>query len=130
MDFAAAVKTCLGKYATFRGRASRSEYWYFTLFMAISGSIAQVIDIATSGKAGVASVIYVIAMFVPSLAVIVRRLHDADRSGWWYLLIFFPVIGPVLLVVWFCRRGTPGGNRFGDDPLTSAVPGVVAGSAM
>jgi uncharacterized membrane protein YhaH (DUF805 family) len=58
-----------------------------------------------------------LALFLPGLAVSVRRLHDTDRSGWWVLLFLIPLIGAIVLLIWYCSRGTPGGNRFGPDPL-------------
>ncbi len=62
-----------------------------------------------------------LALLLPGLAVAVRRLHDVDRSGWWYLLVLVPVVGIVVLVVWFCRKGTAGPNRFGDGGATAAA---------
>ncbi len=61
--------------------------------------------------------IFSIATIVPSLAVQVRRLHDIDKSGWWILISFIPIIGAIWLIVWFCLKGTEGDNRFGSDPL-------------
>ena len=58
-----------------------------------------------------------LALLLPNLAVLVRRLHDTDRSGWWYWIILVPLIGGILVLVWFCSRGTDGGNRYGADPL-------------
>lgn len=117
MDFVTAVKTCLSKYATFQGRASRSEYWYFTLFTFLLSLIAGIIDEAIGSQFGVMSAILTIAIMVPGIAVAARRLHDTDRSGWWQLLFIVPVLGIILLIVWFCTKGTPGPNRFGEDPL-------------
>jgi uncharacterized membrane protein YhaH (DUF805 family) len=120
MDFVTAVKTCFGKYATFSGRACRSEYWFFALFFLIVLLIAGVVDAALEVPALQAVVL--LALFVPSLAANVRRLHDIDRSGWWYLITFIPLIGGLLLIFWFCGRGTAGPNRFGEDPLPLALP--------
>lgn len=117
MDFITAVKTCLGKYATFQGRACRSEYWYFTLFNFILGMIANVIAAASLGVLAVLPVILMIGLLLPGVAVLVRRLHDTDRSGWWWLILLVPLVGVILLIVWFCKQGTVGANRFGEDPL-------------
>lgn len=120
MDFWTAVKTAYSKYVTFKGRAPRSEYWYFVLFCMLVAIVASILDFGLFGHNGVFYLIVTFANFLPSLAVAVRRLHDADRSGWWFLIVFVPLIGAIVLIVWFCMRGTPGVNRFGDDPLGQA----------
>jgi uncharacterized membrane protein YhaH (DUF805 family) len=114
MDFGTAVKTCLIKYANFSGRASRSEYWYFALFYLIVDLVAIVIDAAVSGMHGFSpvSLIVSIALFLPSMAVLFRRLHDTDRSGWWSLIGLVPLVGGVVLIVFLCQRGTGAPNRF------------------
>jgi uncharacterized membrane protein YhaH (DUF805 family) len=121
MDFMTAVKTCLGKYATFQGRAARSEYWFFTLFMFILSMIASVIAGASLGALSVLPAVLMIGLFLPSIAVSVRRLHDLDKSGWWLLIVLVPLLGGLLLLVWACMRGTEGQNRFGSDPLWTAL---------
>ncbi len=113
-----AVKSVFGKYATFQGRACRSEYWYFYLFDVIVFLIAGIVDLAIFGyDVNVVSSIWALATFIPAIAVAVRRLHDIDRTGWWLLLHFVPLIGLIILLVWFCTRGTAGPNRFGENPL-------------
>ncbi|EME70376.1 hypothetical protein H261_08638 [Paramagnetospirillum caucaseum] len=121
MDFMTAVKTCLGKYATFQGRAARSEYWFFTLFNIILSMIASVIAGASLGVLSVLPMILMIGLFLPTLAVSIRRLHDLDKPGWWFLIILVPVVGGLVLLWWFCRRGTEGQNMFGSDPLWTAL---------
>lgn len=121
MDFITAIKTCLGKYATFQGRAIRSEYWYFTLFNLILNLMASVIAGASLGALTVLPVIVLIALLVPSIAVSIRRLHDLDKSGWWVLLALIPLIGAIILLIWSIKRGTVGLNRFGADPLPEAI---------
>ena len=118
MDFVTAIKTCLTKYVGFAGRAPRSEYWNFTLFL-----IVVSIALAAAGLDQVGS-FFSIATLLPSLAVGVRRLHDTDRSGWWLLLLLVPLVGMIVLIVWFVRPGTQGANRFGDDPLQQAQPAL------
>lgn len=130
MGFTAAVIACFSKYATFAGRARRAEFWWFALFnfgvMLILSAIAMgslrsrggMMD----GGPNPVGTLYWLAVFLPSLAVAVRRLHDTDRSGWWVLLQFLPVIGPLVLIWFFATPGTAGPNRFGPDPL-SAPPG-------
>jgi len=128
MDFTTAIKTCLRKYADFQGRAPRSEFWYFRLFYAlvvIGGFLLMgiVAGAAGSDSGGGASslvaivvILFMFAMFLPDLAVTVRRLHDRDMSGWWFLIAFVP-FGGIVLLVWFCMKGTDGENRFGSDPF-------------
>ena len=69
--------------------------------------------------------IYACAVLIPAIAVTVRRLHDTDRSGWWFLIVLIPVIGPIVLLVFMIIDGTPGPNRFGPSPKEVA-PAVVA----
>ena len=114
MGFVDAIKSGFGKYVTFSGRAARSEYWYWTLFTIILSIVTGIID-AVLGL-NIISPIASLAMFLPSLAVAARRLHDLDRTGWW-LLIAFTGIGVILLIIWDCIKGTTGPNRFGADPL-------------
>lgn len=110
----------LKKYADFKGRSRRSEYWYFVLFnilavMAIamiSGILSSVIGDAAFGL----TAIYYIGIIIPSLAVAVRRLHDTGRSGWWYLIGLIPIIGGIVLIVFFCEDSKPGSNQWGPNP--------------
>ena len=113
MSFGEAISVCFSKYATFSGRAARPEYWYWVLFTVLASVIFVLIELNASANAGRAlDAIFNIATVIPSIAVAARRLHDTDRSGWWQLLVFIPVIGWVLLLIWLCQPGTPGGNRF------------------
>ena len=117
MNFQTAVKTCLTKYVTVSGRAARSEYWYWVLFGVLVGIVANIVDaILFGGNSRPVSSIVSLAILLPGIAVSVRRLHDLDRSGWWYLLVLIPVVGWIVLLVWFIGRGTVGSNRFGEDP--------------
>jgi uncharacterized membrane protein YhaH (DUF805 family) len=106
MNFQDSVKTCLSKYVDFKGRASRSEYWWFILFSFILQIVAQLIN------QNLVAVV-AIALLLPSLAVLVRRLHDIDYSGWWALLLLVPLIGPIVLIIFAATKGTVGPNRFG-----------------
>jgi uncharacterized membrane protein YhaH (DUF805 family) len=126
--------TPLRKYATFRGRARRAEFWWFTLLAALLEVAALTIDfrmghgpftdaaLATPDGAwtlnaiGPAYVAVTLFLLLPSIAVAVRRLHDINRSGWYYLVGLAPIIGPVMLLFWFFKRGTAGGNDYGPDP--------------
>jgi uncharacterized membrane protein YhaH (DUF805 family) len=133
MGFTTAVATCFRKYATFQGRARRSEYWWFTLFNFIITFVLEIVSgmftVSTPGQppntmGAVLLGVYFLATFLPGLAVMVRRLHDTDHSGWWYFIILVPLIGFILLLVWFCSKGTDGPNRYGQDPLGGGVAAV------
>jgi uncharacterized membrane protein YhaH (DUF805 family) len=124
MGFTKAIKAGFQNYVGFNGRAARSEYWYWTLFVYLLLIVAWLIDMTVFGfnTTGVnpMTVLAALATLLPTLAVSARRLHDIDRSGWWALLIF-TVIGYVVLIYWACLRGTVGTNRFGPDPLEGKV---------
>ncbi|MBE1236303.1 DUF805 domain-containing protein [Phaeovibrio sulfidiphilus] len=139
MEFIPAVKQGLKKFFTFRGRASRSEFWWFYLFLCLVNTAlyfvllvpamasqvqfdpetAQFAADPDGGGVGLL-VLYLLAllvMFIPFMSAAVRRLHDGGRSGWWFLLSFIPVVGPIVLLIWWCTRGTSGPNAWGPDPL-------------
>ena len=116
--FTSAITICLTDYAKFSGRAPRSEYWFFALFTALTEIAGEIIDISVFRIGhGSFSLLIQLALLIPSLAVLVRRLHDIDRGGWWCLIVLIPFIGMIVLLVWACTRGTAGPNRFGADPL-------------
>lgn len=117
MDFQTAVRTCLSKYVTFDGRAPRSEFWWWTLFTILANFVAVAIDAAILGMPAI-QVIVALGLILPGIAVGIRRLHDLDKSGWWYLLVFVPIVGALILIFFFIQPGTRGGNQFGPDPLT------------
>ena len=119
MNFTQAVSSVLGKYATFAGRACRSEFWYWTLFTIIVSIILSFVDagLFASNQYGVLGLIFSLAVFIPGLAVTVRRLHDINRSGWWILIILIPLIGVLVLLYWEVSKGTEGTNEYGDNPL-------------
>ncbi|RME14739.1 MAG: DUF805 domain-containing protein [Alphaproteobacteria bacterium] len=119
MTFAAAVRTCLARFADFSGRAPRSEFWWYVLFLMAADAVLTRLDAALLGTPVVPflSGIFSLAMLLPTVAVAVRRLHDLDKAGWWYLLVLVPLVGVIVLIVWFASPGTPGGNSFGPDPL-------------
>ena len=132
MGFGRAVSAYFTNYANFNGRSSRSAYWWVFLFNVIVAFILALTDQALGlawtlqTAAGPMSLgygpiysIYLVAVIVPSIALSVRRLHDRDQSGWWFLLVFIPLVGAVILLIWFCLPGTPGENRFGPNPLAT-----------
>jgi uncharacterized membrane protein YhaH (DUF805 family) len=121
----------LKKYAVFAGRARRKEFWFFTLFNVLIAVALAIIDMFTGTfdedvGLGLLSGLYALAMIVPSIAVTVRRLHDTDRSGWWYLLVLVPLIGGLVILVFMLLDSTPGSNRFGPNPKEESGPGVLA----
>jgi len=129
MDVSSAVVSCVTKYATFRGRALRSEFWYFFLFCFLVGFGLDVLE-RFDERVWFFYVAFHVVTFLPSLAVNVRRLHDIDRSGWWLLLLLVPIVGLVIVIVWTCMPGTDGPNRFGDPdaglPADTAAPAAAA----
>ncbi len=106
MTFGESIRTCFSKYATFSGRASRSEYWWFFLFNFLVSLGCGMISDTLSG-------LFSLAVLLPSLAVGVRRLHDIDKSGWFLLVWLIPVVGWIMQIYWATREGKEP-NRFSD----------------
>jgi uncharacterized membrane protein YhaH (DUF805 family) len=118
MGFSRAVRLGFSNYVNFSDRACRSEYWYWFLFATVGAIAFDKIDTDIIGSdIPIASAIFTLATFLPGLSLAVRRLHDLDRSGWWCLLCLIPVIGVIILLIWFCSKGTDGPNHFGADRL-------------
>ena len=105
----------LKDFAKFDGRSRRTEYWQFILFYVIAAFVVGIVD-GVIGAGGILSGLFVLGVFIPLLAVMVRRLHDTNRSGWWVLLSFLPVIGQIWLFVLLVLDSQPGANRFGPNP--------------
>jgi len=95
MNFGQAISTCFAKYATFSGRASRPEFWWFFLFQILVSMAASMLGDVVAGLVS-------LALLLPALAVGARRLHDIGRSGWWQL-IMLTVIGLLLLIYWWVQ---------------------------
>lgn len=111
----------LARYAQFAGRARRHEYWRFILHYLLAYVLLLVIDVITGTfsfetQMGLTSGLFVLFMFVPGLAVAVRRLHDTGRSGAWLLLMLLPFFGTLVLLFFFIQEGDEGDNRYGADP--------------
>ena len=113
----------LKRYADFNGRASRAEYWMFTLISFIIYLILYLIDkkITPSSNVQVISTVYYLAVLLPSLAVNVRRLHDVGRSGWWSLISVIPIIGWIVYLIWVIRDGQPAANQWGPNPTMATA---------
>ena len=125
----------LKKYAVFEGRASRKEFWMFILFnflISMAISIVGSIIIGKSGSSGLSG-LYGLAVFIPSLAVGARRLHDTNRSGWWQLISLIPLIGVIVLIVFLATDSKPGSNEYGPNPkgiAQASVPSTPVSSEM
>lgn len=118
-SFGSAISICLSNYVGFSGRAPRSEYWFFELFLLIVYVVGIIIDVTIGHQ--IVMPICSLGLILPTFAVLMRRLHDLDKSGWWWLISFIPLVGAIWLLVLMCTRGTAGPNRFGPDPLGGPV---------
>ena len=124
--FGQAVKSCFNQYCGFKGRASRAEFWWFTLFTGIVGFVLGFVDgllftstenafFALLGFSG----LFQLGVFLPTLAVTARRLHDTDKSGWW-MLLYLTIIGGIVVFIFTLLRGNEGSNKYGEDPYAVA----------
>ena len=107
-------------YFTFTGRSRRKAYWVFFVFNVLATILANLIDnilgLTGQGVYGPVSTLYALAVFLPGLALAIRRLHDTGRSGWWMLLGFIPLIGWIVLLIFFVTDSQPGSNPYGPNP--------------
>ncbi|MSQ77025.1 MAG: DUF805 domain-containing protein [Nitrospiraceae bacterium] len=115
MTFSDSISTCLKKYADFEGRARRSEFWWFELFQMLVyvgiGLAAGVMGLSEAAGGGL-SVLFMLAILLPAIAVNARRLHDVDRNGWW-MLIPITIIGIIPYLYWMCKEGDAQANQYG-----------------
>lgn len=126
MGFGEAVSAFWKKYATFKGRARRSEYWFITLFLFLTNLAAAAIDLVlmqgdvdrfiANGGGGIVGLIWILVTIVPALAVLVRRLHDTGKSGWWVLIGLVPFAGGIVLLVFTLQDSVAGANTYGESP--------------
>ena len=125
MGFTDAVRICLQKYADFSGRGRRSEYWYFFLFNLLVGIAASILDAILGtdfdSGSGLIAVVTSLALLLPGLAAGVRRLHDTSRSGWWILIGLIPIIGWIILIVFYVQDSHPD-NQYGPNPKGVTAP--------
>ena len=120
--------TIKNRYAQFEGRARRSEYWYFTLFVIIiyfilgllSGLLSGALMSGTDSALGLMPMaligIFLLAIIIPSIALVVRRLHDTGKSGWWYFISLIPFVGSIVIIVFLCTDSQSGTNEYGPNP--------------
>jgi uncharacterized membrane protein YhaH (DUF805 family) len=131
MGFTHAIKSFWSNYANFKGRARRSEYWYVQLFLVLTNLAAAVIDLVlmdydvdrflANGGGGIVGLIWIVATIVPALAVLIRRLHDTSRTGWWALIGLIPVVGGIVILVFTVMDSTAGENKYGVSPKAIAA---------
>ena len=127
MGFAEAVQSCFKQYVGFTGRARRSEYWWFALFGVIVSIVADLIDVmlgtmSDETNVGVVGAIAGLALLLPGIAVAIRRLHDTSRTGWWILIGLIPIVGWIILIVFYCQDSHPD-NKYGPSPkVAGAAP--------
>ncbi len=124
-------KVVLKNYANFQGRARRAEYWNFVLANFVIYILGNILLFSLAGAVGSAFIsgviglivlCFALGMFIPSLAVLVRRLHDINKSGWYILFYFIPFVGFILLLVWMFTEGDRFQNNYGDDPKNPGIP--------
>ena len=124
MTFGEAVRSGFDHYVKFDGRASRPAFWWWFLFGILVGIGASIID-AIIGSFGVVSGLAALALLLPNLSVAIRRLHDTDHTGWWVLIGLIPIIGFIVLLIFYLRQSDPGENQYGPPPA-EGVPGPTA----
>jgi uncharacterized membrane protein YhaH (DUF805 family) len=120
MSFQDAVKICLSKYVDFKGRARRSEYWWFFLFNVIVSIVAGIIDGVIGST--VIGFLAALALLLPNIAVGIRRLHDTSRVGWWILIGIIPIVGWIILIVFYAQDSHPD-NQYGPSPKGNTAAG-------
>ncbi|MBM3666248.1 MAG: DUF805 domain-containing protein [Actinobacteria bacterium] len=123
MSFSEAVKSGFDHYVKFDGRAARPAFWWWYLFEILVVVGAYIVDAILD--TGFFYFIAVIGLLLPTLSVAIRRLHDTDRTGWWILIGFVPLIGFIVLLIFYLEKSNPGDNKYGPDPQ-----GGVSGSGV
>ena len=121
MGFTDAIRSGFSNYIVIQGRAQRSAYWFWVLFTILGSILASIVDGMISGVSfagtGAVESLFSLATILPSITVAIRRLHDLGRTGWWLLIVFVPIVGWIVLIVFFVSKGTDGDNDHGPDPL-------------
>lgn len=121
MSFSEAVRDGFDHYVNFEGRASRSSFWWWVLFTFMAGVAANLLDLAID--ASIFSIIVGLGLILPNLSKAIRRLHDTGRSGWWVLIILIPLIGFIVLLIFYLEKSEPTENQYGPPPAT--VPAAI-----
>lgn len=114
MSFSEAVKDGFDHYVNFEGRASRSSFWWWVLFVIIVSIVANIID--SAADIAIFSIIVSLGLFLPGLSKAIRRLHDTGRSGWWVLIGLIPLIGFIVLLIFYLEKSEPADNQYGPAP--------------
>ena len=124
MSFLDAIKSFWSNYSKFKGRSRRSEYWWIQLFLVLTNLAVAAIDLAlmdgdvdrfiANGGGGIVGLIWILVTIVPALAVLVRRLHDTGKTGWWALIGFVPIVGGIVLLVLTVLGSDAGENKYGE----------------
>lgn len=115
--FMGALKDGFARYVDFKTRSTRSQYWWFTLWSVIFSVITAIIDVSLGmGDSGPVGLLASLVFFLPSIAIAIRRLHDIGRTGWWMLLVFIPLIGWIVLIVFYCTKSEASPNKWGPEP--------------
>lgn len=132
MGLKEAIRTVFKKYGTIQGRARRSEYWYWQLAIILAYMLIGLISISLSGVFqneetggavfGILFVLLSIATMIPSITLTVRRLHDINKSGWWYFICLVPYLGGIVLFIFTLLDSTPGANKYGENPKGINAP--------
>ena len=130
MNFTAAIRSFWSRFADFKGRSRRSEYWYVQSFLVVTNLAVAGIDLAlmdgdldrfiANGGGGIVGLIWIFATIVPALAVLIRRLHDTGRTGWWALVGFVPFVGAIVLLVFTVSDSSSEENKYGTSPKASS----------
>ena len=126
MNLATALRSFASRFRDFSGRSRRAEYWLVQLFLVVTNLAVAFIDLAlivwdvdrciANGGGGIVGLVWILVTIVPALALLVRRLHDTGKSGWWALVGFVPFLGALLLLVFTVTDSTPGDNKYGSNP--------------
>jgi len=126
MGFVEAVTSFWSNYSKFKGRSRRAEYWWIQLFLVLTNLAVAAIDLAlmggdvdrfiANGGGGIVGLIWILVTIVPALAVLVRRLHDTGKTGWWALIGFVPLIGGIVLLVFTVLESDADKNKYGESP--------------
>ncbi|MGZ5341123.1 MAG: DUF805 domain-containing protein [Solirubrobacterales bacterium] len=122
MTFGEAIKDGFDHYVKFDGRASRPAFWWWLLFVVLVSIAANIID-AGIFEGTVLTWIVGLALFLPGLSVSIRRLHDTNRTGWWVLISFIPIIGFIVLLIFYIQESDPGENQYGPPPAAAPATG-------